>query len=229
MFKLITVSLAIFLIVSTVYGVLGPNHYKEKIENSKVKVIATVVSVKVISANDVYIEKNVIFKVRKSYGKDKAFSNISGYCYSPGGKPSEGGMLYFYPEKGDEVYVTIMNENGKVTSMTPVTPELEKALTDYPESIVPGLGKVRIDRSILNKKKLDNLNEENKKALDIDNVPFFDENDLKDDNDSDFLKAVSDLQKIIPETGNLSKSLKKELSDILKKASLSLIKIKKNK
>ena len=216
MFKFITVSCAIFFILSNVYGIMPPSHYKDKIENSKVKVIATVVSVKVISANDVYIEKNVIFKVKKSFGKEKAFSNISGYCYSPGGKPAEGGLLYYYPEKGDEVYVTILDGNGKVTSMTPIAPELENALINHPESVVSGIGKVKVDNSLLNLKKPDDL-------------PFCVVEDLKNDNDTKFLNAADELQKIIPETGNLSEKFKKELSDLLKKASLSLIKIKKIK
>ena len=47
---------------------------------------------------------------------------------SPGDIPPPGGTLYYYPNLGDRVFVTISRDDGELTSYTKLTPDLEKAL-----------------------------------------------------------------------------------------------------
>lgn len=214
----VAVFLFCMLFSTELCALLRPSYYRDRIQNSKIKVTAEVLSVKVVSANDVYIEKDVIFNVKKSYGEKDAFSNITGKCYSPGGTPAEGGLLYFYPEIGEEVFVTMLDENGELTSMTPLTPDLEKALDTNPETVVPGLGKVRVSDSSPERRGLRiKKNPGDRQAA---------TGEAKIDRDKAFLDAADSLLKIIPETENIPETIRKELVDALKKASMSLIRIK---
>lgn len=52
-----------------------------------------------------------------------------------------GGEIYFYPHPGQRVYVT---NGGNITTMTPVTPELEKGIIETPDKISYVMGKAHI-------------------------------------------------------------------------------------
>ncbi|WP_243544626.1 hypothetical protein [Pseudodesulfovibrio tunisiensis] len=54
-------------------------------------------------------------------------------------------FIYFRPIPGQKVYVTVSYNGGAITSFTPLTPDLEKAVRNDPYSLYYEDGKARIN------------------------------------------------------------------------------------
>ena len=55
-----------------------------------------------------------------------------------------GGRIHFYPQVGARIFVTVTNDGGGITSITPATAELERVVREEPERIDYRMSEVRI-------------------------------------------------------------------------------------
>ena len=55
-----------------------------------------------------------------------------------------GPTVYFHPAKGDRVFVTVSEDGGAITSLTPMTPELEKGIRETPDKIRYGISRAYV-------------------------------------------------------------------------------------
>lgn len=138
---------AVLLILTTgiAFAVMPPKHYKELAEESKIKATAGVISIKVIESTKRSTYKEVTFQLIKSYSVVKTPEKFVGKCNSvdfPWQDPGVGGTIYYYPERSDNVFVTISENGGSITSYTILTPQLEEALEK--DQIAFGMGKIYI-------------------------------------------------------------------------------------
>jgi hypothetical protein len=143
---IIGVILFIVAIHAGAHAVMPPSHYQREIEESKIKAIAVVEAVRQVNNGKRYSVQEAVFKLEGAYSKNIP-ERFSGRCLSvlhKRQKPGVGGEIYFYPRKGDRVFVTVSDDGGSITSYTPMTPKLEAALKNDPESIVFGMGDVRV-------------------------------------------------------------------------------------
>ncbi len=122
-------------------SVMPPEHYKNMAEQSKVKAIALVESVKIIDTTRHATTKEVKFKLRHSF-VGRMPDAFSGTCYSVHAfqEPMAGGTIYFYPEPGDLVYVTIAGVGGMITSYTYLNDIMETLFIDNADKIRYGMG-----------------------------------------------------------------------------------------
>ena len=131
-------------------AILPPSRYKDRIKKSPTKVTAIIIDVKIIDKNKESITKKVKFKVINNYGEKSPGKTFIAYCKSAGPNPITGGTIYFYPKKGNKVFVTCSgmttkeNDNcGSITSLTTLYPALGKALLkDGFKGLDIGIGKV---------------------------------------------------------------------------------------
>ncbi len=73
---------------------------------------------------------------------------VTGTCYSvdfPWQEPPVGGTLYYYPEAGDLVYVTVGSNGGPITSYTYLNDVMESLFIDNEEKIRYGMGNAWLD------------------------------------------------------------------------------------
>ena len=120
-------------IQSVAYAVMPPEHYAKEAENSAIKAIAVVKDVIVLSETEQNTRKKVVFALVKPF-EEKIPETFTGICYSVDHKwqrPGAGGTIYYYPAKGASVLVTVIYDQGVITSFTPLDPELEKELNGY--------------------------------------------------------------------------------------------------
>jgi len=122
------VFLGIFFMPLRVQAVLPMEVYAERIASSPIKAIAEVVEVKVTSKSDYDTSKEVLFKVERSF-ENTSLQEFTGDCNSvnSGQMPELGGGIYFYPQEGDRVFVTV-DKYDDITSYTRLSPELEMEL-----------------------------------------------------------------------------------------------------
>ncbi|MDD3516167.1 MAG: hypothetical protein PHD35_10580, partial [Synergistaceae bacterium] len=95
-------------------SVMPPEVYSRMSEQSKIRATAVVEEVKTLETGMQSTWKSVVFRLRHpmSEGVPELFS---GTCYSVDHswqQPPAGGTIYFYPEKGDLVYVTVAADGG---------------------------------------------------------------------------------------------------------------------
>lgn len=116
--------LSMFFVPFLVQAVMPP-YYSDNAKSSVIKAVAVVKKVKAIDD----CESIVFFGLEKSFGK-KTLEEFEGTCptgsYSP--PPGmTGGNLYYRPQKGDRVLVTVDKESH-VTSYTKISSELDSEL-----------------------------------------------------------------------------------------------------
>ncbi|GAU08773.1 hypothetical protein DPF_1489 [Desulfoplanes formicivorans] len=135
----------IFGATTTALGLMSPQYYVSRSEQARIKAICTVEHVHVLDAGEFFTTKRVTF--RRTYGVTKETPPVfTGICRSiETDFQKRHGMvgpdLYFYPRKGDLIYVTITEPDGEITSMTPITPGLEHALRTAPQTIRYGMSR----------------------------------------------------------------------------------------
>ena len=130
---------------ASAFAVLPPQVYAERAEKSDIKAIAIVKGVTVLDHYNAVDEKRVTFERVKSFGRVQAPVTFTGLCKSVNKRwfekgPGVGGDIYYYPEKGETVYVMIRTDGSEITSYTRLTPELEKALTSNFKSVKTKMG-----------------------------------------------------------------------------------------
>ena len=128
-------------------SVMPPDVYARMSEQSKVKATAVVEEVKILETTRQSTWKSVVFRLRHpmSEGVPEQFS---GTCYSVDHEwqqPPAGGTIYFYPEMGDLVYVTVAADGGTITSFTYLNDVMESLFTDNIDKIRYGMGNARLD------------------------------------------------------------------------------------
>ena len=143
----IMVLLILALSLSTpALAVRHPRHYQRQAEESKIKAIAIVERVKETQKGKRYSTQRVTFRLVQPFEEDipQAFMGYCSAVLHKWQRPGVGGEIYFYPRKGDRVLVTVSRDGGFITSYTRVTPKLEKALNEDPESVVFGMGEASV-------------------------------------------------------------------------------------
>ncbi len=102
----------------------------EESSSSPIKSIVVVTKVKVLSETEYGTSKEVQLRVEKSFG-DKSAHEFSAHCSSLDhtwqGPIESGGDIYFSPQEGDRVFVTV-DKYSDITSYTRLSPELEEEL-----------------------------------------------------------------------------------------------------
>ncbi len=130
------------------YGVMPPEHYSAQARQSKIKAVAVVKDISILSQTKQDTQKQVFFELIKGFEKNIP-AQFSGTCYSidqPWQQPLAGGKLFYYPVKGQKVLVTVFSDSGLITSYTPFDAVLENEINSNGlQNIVFKLGKAVID------------------------------------------------------------------------------------
>ena len=127
---------------------MPPEVYAKASSESRIKAIATIVDVQIIQVGARSTTKNVKFKLEYALTTDTA-DTFTGSCYSIDNKKQKanlmvGGETYFYPSVGDRVFVTVKKDGAHITSMTPMSDELEQIVREEPVRIKYGITQVSI-------------------------------------------------------------------------------------
>jgi len=125
-YKIILVFLLTAFSVSFCFAALPP-----EIKNSKIKAIATVKNIKTtsVSESSLRVTKHIIFKLEKSIENTVVPKEFLGYCESVRddvGVVPENDLCF--PKENENVFVTITNNGGKITSYTISSSKLEKQI-----------------------------------------------------------------------------------------------------
>ncbi len=123
-------------------GVMPPDHYARMAEISKIRATAIVDSVEILETTKTRTYKKVFFSLRHAFNEETP-NTFSGTCYSvdwPWRTPMTGGTIYFYPEKGDMVFVTVAADGGSITGYTYLDENLETLFVTNPDRIRFGMG-----------------------------------------------------------------------------------------
>lgn len=116
--------------LSAAYGVMPPEHYVNQIKSSKIKAIAAVTEVRIVSRTKYHTRKQVFFDRIKGFDTGVPV-RFSGFCYSvdsPNQIPMPGGTLYYHPVVRQKVLVTISDDSGSITSFTRLDSVLKNEL-----------------------------------------------------------------------------------------------------
>lgn len=138
-----------FLIISNpASAIMPPESYAQASRESNIKAIATIVDVENIHVGPRATTKNATFKLEYAL-TDSTLETFAGYCQSvdtaeQNSNIMSGGETYFYPHVGNKVFVTISTDGGPITSMTPMTSELDQIIREEPDRIKCGITRVRI-------------------------------------------------------------------------------------
>ncbi len=148
--RIMFAAMALGFVAGSAFALMPPEVYVKAIESSPIKVIARVKSVKISEESKYYIEKKVEFVLIKSYGPVKPANVFYGSCKSSTTETIVGGTIFYYPNVGDEVFVTLDgvgdgDDSGYITSYTPVTDELKNILDNAGlYGLEYGIGKVSV-------------------------------------------------------------------------------------
>ncbi|MFA7364621.1 MAG: hypothetical protein WCZ25_12175 [Aminobacteriaceae bacterium] len=146
----IAVSVLVFLFSAFCFpaeSVMPPDVYARMSEQSKIKATAVVEEVKTLEITRQSTWKSVVFSLKHPMSKGVP-EKFSGTCYSVDHEwqqPPAGGTIYFYPEKGDLVYVTVAADGGSITSYTYLNDVMESLFIDNAEKIRYGMGNAWLD------------------------------------------------------------------------------------
>ncbi len=102
----------------------------KNIQESEVKVIATVESIEILDKKSDSYTNKITFKLEKSLCAQRLPKKFTGHRIGYTGDPVPGswGFAPGYIKIGARVFVTIRDLGKEITSYTPITPELFKAL-----------------------------------------------------------------------------------------------------
>ena len=135
-------------IPSGAYAVMPPEWYENEADHSAIKAVAEVKDVIVLSTTKQYTRKKIVFSLEKPF-EEHIPGTFTGICYSVDHawqRPGAGGTIYYYPAKGARVLVTVIHDEGAISSYTPLSPELEREIdVNGLANISFGMGHARID------------------------------------------------------------------------------------
>ncbi len=136
-----------FFIPTNINAVMPPEHYDRLVRESRIKAVAIVKKIIVLSKTDQRTHKKIVFDLETGFEENMP-SSFEGTCYSidhTWQKPMVGGTIYYYPFVGQKVLVTITSNSGKITSYTPLGPDLLKEIKKNGlANISYGMGKAMI-------------------------------------------------------------------------------------
>lgn len=143
-YKIILAFLLTIFSIKFCFAALPIEIYQQRIKSSKIKAIAIVKNIKTVSESESYIKKQVIFKLEKSIGNTVVPKEFSGYCESvvEGKLPAPGYGPFFYPKENEKVFVTIINNDGDITSYTILSPKLETKIINNFEKMKYGIDRI---------------------------------------------------------------------------------------
>ena len=123
----------------------GRDYLALQAEDSEIKAIGEVVSVRRVSSNSDGTFKQVTFKRLYAVTPYIPQSFVGGcktmeYAW----QKRSGDMVYFKPSKGQRVYVTITTNGGAITSYTPINPRLEAAIRNEPNRLTYSNGRAKV-------------------------------------------------------------------------------------
>ncbi len=130
------------------FAVLPPYIYKQREEESEIKAIAKVKSVKIIDREPrkgrVY--KKVEFELVEPLTVKNIPEVFTGHCYSvvKNKRPMTSGTIYYYPIKGMKAYVSISSDGGYITNYYSLTDSQEQKLIEKFQKGTLLMGQVRI-------------------------------------------------------------------------------------
>lgn len=130
-------------------AVMPPQHYATLSEESKIKAIAIVDKIDVIEKTKRYTTKRATFRLEfaATPGVPEVFSGICKSVDHQWQEPGAGGDVFIYPATGERVYVTVSSNGSSITSYTKLTPQLETAVKQAPETIRYGFSSATVDDS----------------------------------------------------------------------------------
>ena len=102
-------------------AVMPPHYYQTLAKKAKIKAIAVVERVEVLREDRRSSTQRVQFRLEKAFFGSDVPKNFSGNCESVlhfWQKPGVGGTIYYYPHKGDRVFVAVSNNGGSIYSYT---------------------------------------------------------------------------------------------------------------
>ena len=123
----------------------GQDYLSLQAENSEIKAIGEVVSVRRVSNNSDGTFKQVTF--RRVYAVTPYIpKKFVGGCKTMeyAWQKRSGDMVYFNPRKGQRVYVTVTTNGGAITSYTPVNAHLEAVIRNDPGRVAYSNGRAEI-------------------------------------------------------------------------------------
>jgi len=148
------VVIVLILSVGSASALMPPEVYAKASRESKIKAIATIVDVRIVLVGKRYTSKEASFKLE--YALESGVpETFTGACKSVDTEEQRanvmvGGNTYFYPQVGSRVFVTIREDGGSITSMTPMTSELEQVVREEPERLEYGVTQVYIQKNDAN-------------------------------------------------------------------------------
>lgn len=134
------------LAASPALSILPPEVYVTRSENSAIKGIATIQSVTDVDIGPRYTTKCVTFAMEYSLvaGGPATFTGTCKSRETPEQRANQevGGTIYYTPKEGERVFVTVSHDSGSITTLTAMTPQLEKIVRTEPSRLVYGMGGV---------------------------------------------------------------------------------------
>lgn len=147
---LVAIILLQCLAASGAAAVRSPEHYDQLARASAIQAIAVVQEVKVLEESKQLTRKEVLFRLEKALAA-KAPPTFRGRCSSVDHgwqNPETGGTIYYYPQEGSRVLVTVSGDGGPITSYTILSPELEnEALENKLTNISFLMGRATVKKS----------------------------------------------------------------------------------
>lgn len=139
--KLLILIFSLFIFQNICFALPNPKSWEAYANISKIKEVAIVTHIKIDQRKD-----NVIYQTVTFQTQNKTFT---GKCITES-KNSDTknriiGGIYFNPQVGDLVYVTITNNNGQITTYQPITKEQARLYKANPDKIRYNLGKAYIE------------------------------------------------------------------------------------
>jgi len=142
--RFFTAILLILLMAPAVHAA-DPDYLSLMAEESEIKAIAEVSSLRRVSQNSDGTFMHVTFKLLYSITPYTAKSFVGGCkVMESNWQKRAPGTIYFNPRKGQKVYVTITYDGGAITSYTLLNRQLETVLKEEPYRITYSKGKALV-------------------------------------------------------------------------------------
>lgn len=144
--KLRTLFLTLFILSAVLPSMADDMDYLARMaEESEIQAIAVVSTIKYMGAYSDGTLKRVTFKRVYSITPDTPQKFVGGCktLESRWQKRSEG-TVYFNPRVGQRVFVTVSTDGGAITSLTPVSAELDYVVREEPNRLTYSRGKASI-------------------------------------------------------------------------------------
>jgi len=124
------IGILIIIFSSCTFAMPNPKSWEELSKSAKIKTVAKVVRIKTEAKSSI-IFREVTFKSDDGY--------FTGHCISVNKrlykKPLIIGGVYINPKKGETVYVTVLENGGRITTYQPLKSDEVKKFKSNPDKI----------------------------------------------------------------------------------------------